>query len=283
MKDVIYVYIIIYRNEEFRPIYAEISGKVYKFKRYEISNRGRIFDRYKNEFMRMRLNFDKNGRRDYVKVSLSLGEFGYKRTFVSFKLHRLVAYTFIDNPDNKPEVNHLDGNKHNNFVSNLEWATRKEQMHHLIIDLKTGIYQIPRFIYTNEMDEFILNYMMIKEWNQDQLVIDFNLNFNCNYSSTSIKDKSMTLLKRNKKKYNGKKLYNSLRSDMLSSNDIIFICNEMTHDNWNCTNICEKLYKDFSNFPKNKKNSLKKKIYDIYKGNTFNEISKNYKFKPYSI
>jgi len=62
---------------------------------------------------------------------------GYLRNTLTHKgkkftvtVHRLVADEYISNPQNKPEINHIDGNKLNNDTSNLEWCTHKENKQH---------------------------------------------------------------------------------------------------------------------------------------------------------
>ena len=61
----------------------------------------------------------------YLTVVLYKNGKQYRKT-----IHRLVAQAFIPNPDNKPQVNHIDENKRNNHVSNLEWATAKENINY---------------------------------------------------------------------------------------------------------------------------------------------------------
>ena len=73
-------------------------------------------------------------------------------------LHRLVAQAFIPNPDNKPEVNHIDGIKINNSVDNLEWVTREENIQHSWnIGLRTALRgeDSPTAKITEETAKFI--------------------------------------------------------------------------------------------------------------------------------
>lgn len=58
------------------------------------------------------VNLSKNGKLNYMRI------------------HKLVALAFVDNPENKPEIDHLDGDKHNNKANNLMWVTPKENMRH---------------------------------------------------------------------------------------------------------------------------------------------------------
>lgn len=93
---------------------------------YQIDDSGNIFTtrRQGTDGRRIRSCIDKSG---YERVYLC--KRGKHRTFL---LHRLVAETFLDNPENKPCVNHIDGNKQNNNVNNLEWVTYSENMKHAV-------------------------------------------------------------------------------------------------------------------------------------------------------
>lgn len=79
----------------------------------------------------------------------------------TFKVHRLVAIAFIDNPNNKPTVNHIDKNKHNNKLDNLEWATYTEQKNHS----KNRVFNHNREIWKIEIktNEKLKKYNTIKE------------------------------------------------------------------------------------------------------------------------
>lgn len=89
---------------------------------YEVSSVGEV----KNIKSQKILHATKhNGKQPYLYVSLC------KNGKVTKKfVHRLVAETFIENPLNKPQVNHKDGNPLNNYVENLEWVTNAENTQH---------------------------------------------------------------------------------------------------------------------------------------------------------
>lgn len=97
--------------------YIYLDGKK---SRYIIRSNGDVFNKEKSIVMAGGKDSD-----DYHIVSLSMN--GKKFTK---KIHRLVAEAFIPNPNNLPEVNHLDGNKWNNNLSNLEWSNTYDNVHH---------------------------------------------------------------------------------------------------------------------------------------------------------
>ena len=90
------------------------------FEDYEISSDGQVYSHKSNKILSP--NKSKKG---YLQVSLYNN--GKERKKL---IHRLVAEAFITNPDNLPEVNHIDENKHNNNISNLEWCTRLYNMNY---------------------------------------------------------------------------------------------------------------------------------------------------------
>lgn len=94
---------------------------------YEIFEDGQIFSHLTNKF----LSPQKKGR-GYLGVFLRVDGKTLQRY-----VHRLVAEKYIPNPDNLPEVNHIDGDVTNNHVSNLEWCSRQGNVDHAVA---TGLH-----------------------------------------------------------------------------------------------------------------------------------------------
>ena len=91
--------------------------EVVGFENYLIYDDGRVWSKnYKGRFLKHRINPE-----GYLKVNLCKD--GKHKTMT---IHRLVALHYIENPENKPEVDHWDNNKQNNNISNLRWATKSE-------------------------------------------------------------------------------------------------------------------------------------------------------------
>lgn len=120
---------------------------------YEISNTGKVRNRISLRILKGRRN--KGG---YLQVSLKIDE---TQKFSNKYIHRLVAQYWIDNVENKKEVNHKDGNKENNNIENLEWVTSSEnQKHRHSIRIKTTS--------NKKIGKFTIDGKLIAEYNSIQ-------------------------------------------------------------------------------------------------------------------
>lgn len=132
---------------------------------YQASNFGRV-KRLERTFTR------NNGKSEFAKFhinerikSIQKQTQGYSQVCLSkdgdmktIRLNTLIARMFVDNPEEKPCVNHIDGNKDNNRADNLEWVTNSENILHAY---RTGLI----VHYTRKVAQFDLNGNKINEFN----------------------------------------------------------------------------------------------------------------------
>lgn len=126
------------------------------FEDYLITSSGNVFNNARGKHLEPRIT-----TRGYYQVCL------YKNGKTYYKLiSRLVAQAFISNPDNKPQVNHKDGNKANNDFTNLEWVTAKENVRHARrfgFMENSGKRKIPVNVYDYYTEEYKSTHPSINE------------------------------------------------------------------------------------------------------------------------
>ena len=108
---------------------------------YYISDKGNFYSTFSKRCIK-----PQKDHKGYLYV-----EIGRKK----YKLHRLVAKYFLPNPDNLPQVNHIDCDKSNNNVTNLEWVTNRENYEHA---LKTGTFSKSFLEYAGNHDKIWSRY-----------------------------------------------------------------------------------------------------------------------------
>ena len=134
---------------------------------YEVSDQGRVksllgwngAEYLKREFIMNPSASKPIKDKPYSRMKVNLTKDGH---FKGFMVHRLVAKAFVHNPDNKPHVNHKDGNPLNNHYANLEWCTQKENVRHAI---ETGLNVRPWDLVEREQLVDMLN----SGWNYQEI------------------------------------------------------------------------------------------------------------------
>jgi hypothetical protein len=124
-------------------IIKDVDATIHGNKKYYVSNLGR----FKNS-------------QGIIRDNYKVGEYGYIRVYIynkTYAVHRLIAFAFLENPDNKEQVNHIDGNKLNNSVQNLNWVSCSENQLH---KFQTGLGNS----FTKKIVQYDLEMNKIKEF-----------------------------------------------------------------------------------------------------------------------
>ena len=126
-----------------------------KYGNYQVSNMGRLRHSELKKIKKTRIH----------KTGYVYGKTTKDNKKINIKMHRLVAETFIQNPKNKPCVNHINGIKTDNRTENLEWVTYKENSDHAI---RTGLIDYSKLDKSHSytaVRQFTKNGVFIRDWN----------------------------------------------------------------------------------------------------------------------
>lgn len=144
---------------------------------YQVSNKARIkriMSRKNASNKIINYNICPKG---YHKVCLTTN--GKNKTFT---VHRLIIGAFIPNPENKPFVNHIDGNKLNNNIENLEWCTQKENIEHA---WKTGLAKAKKGEECYQSVLMEKDVLEIRKIGRSQTLMQLSLNYKVNIATIS--------------------------------------------------------------------------------------------------
>ena len=141
---------------------------------YQVSSHGRV------KSLSRKVNGGNNIRNTKeIILKQKPNKYGYSRIILGFEgnlkaknVHRLVAEAFIDNTLNKPCVNHIDGDKFNNKLENLEWCTYKENVIHAI---STGLTDGKNNAILSKEQVVKIRELLKKGWRQKDIAASFNI------------------------------------------------------------------------------------------------------------
>ena len=149
---------------------VETFVKIDGFEKYEVSNLGRVRNMKTGKILKPKLH-----RNGYLMHQFYENN---KRKFLY--LHRVLATAFIDNPEGKPQVNHIDENKLNNDLSNLEWCTVRENLVHGTRIKRIAEKNFKKVIQLDLNDNVLNTFESIKQAAQETGVFATSISACCN-------------------------------------------------------------------------------------------------------